>query len=941
MTNKMELYLNPCLIASTALDDLQAKLLGGDAIIDANNIPMFLIENSSSTIANAMLSVKDCIDSFHKARIDSTEDAYMHMSDYDYIGLFATPAPFRLTLELEKDYLIAHAKDYSDLYKQIIIPANSQFIFGEYTFGIYYPIIIKINKHSGSTIIEYDLSEHNPLYDLSQNSVDFIEVEEDNIKLIQMTIPVYQFNKTVYEESVTKSTGFIKTYAHDDYFYAVRAFHQIDGVWVALNISLSETIYNIDNPTVRFIVDSDTRTVKVIISPIYFTTDQITPRIKIELYTTKGELDVEINSVDASAITSIFSTKEADPYSTVLTKLDTLIIYPGQSIISGGSNGITFTELKKKIVDNAFNTGVIVSTTDIEKYFSNIGFTSSKYACNITDMIYLCHKQMTNSKDEVIAAGNIRTILDNTKIPEYGTMIENTDDSITILPSTIYKYDATANICVPLTDTERSALSIKSNEAKIIDYNSNTYTKSPFHVRLDRNTRYPMAYTYDLNQPTVKYLKTIGENNNADVILKVYDIGILHDGVSGYDIRFLVSHSGEFEYDDVMLFMYTESVGLTKVWATSTFVNEFEDKWIFQVHLDTNYNIYRDNSIFMTNIQNDVGQQGYQVNLESTVKFVILLKSSLMASESLNPNIGHSVPSQFDEYTAVIEQQASVTFGTYLSGIYNNVDVVYTEARYAEYDHIEYITAPTDISDVVMIGDTPTYVKKYSIGDRILDQSGNPIIAHNIGDVILTSGQPTVINERELDYYVDMIHIDAKLDLVTNSSYTNIMTYSRSKLLSYMNTISDANNNLLEGTKLFFIPIRTLGSTKSSIGNNNVIQHDLEFTIKFKLYVYDYVMKDDNIKNNIYTTIVGIIETYVKDTNDPIIASDVIVEKIRSVISEYIINVEICGFFGDRSIQTLISTTTDTKPHLKQYLVLDDDGTINIARGLTLEYATL
>lgn len=952
----MELYYDPCTIKATALHDLQSRLTGGEPIVDANNVPMFFLEKFSTIIANAMLSVKTEIDPLYKLRATTPEDLYKHMSDYDYVGLYATPSPFSIVLELEKSYLVYNARSYSDVYKRVVIPKNTTFTFGEYSFGIYYPIIININKRTSAVTVEWDLSEENKLNTLNSNSMDFFEGEEDGINLIRIHIPVFQFTRSVATETVTPDTGFVKTYTYTDKFYAVRAFNYNteSATWSELPVSLSETIYDITNPTVRFVINQDAQSVKIIVPPIYFTSGMITSQLKFEVYTTKGELNVDIESISASTVTHNFNIAASDMYSSVLDKMSSVIIYSGSPAIVGGTDGISLVELKKRVINNTFHGDVITTPGDIEKYFSNLGFKSTRYACNVTDMIYLCHKQLTNSREGVIAGGSIKTYISNLKLSDYAsTILVNSDDSLTILPSTIYKYNPETNICVPLTSAELNTLNVKNKENKVLDYNSNTYTKSPFHIRLDRSTRYPIAYTYDLNEPTTKYLRTVTENPNSDYVIKTYAVNLTHDGVSGYKLKFLVAHTEGVTTSDVVLFFYLFSTNGTKIWAQAQYVTDYEDKWVYEIQIDTNYMLFENNTIYLNTLRSDSGNIGFEVPLEFESRIVVLVRSALLAVEALSTNVGYNVGSNFSTFTPILEQSVTITLGTYLSGLYNNVDVVYQEAIYLTYESDVYSVADRDIyqydsqGNIVYTLDAQNnvqYVRLYAAGQTLLDTEGNPIIKHPAGTIRLNEyGQPIIDpnHARNMDYVIDMVQIDGKLDLVTDSNYTNIMDYTRSILRSYMVTINEAYDHLLNGTKLFFAPIKTIGMATSSIGNNLSITHSLELTVRFKLYVQDYVNKNETIKQTIYDNIVSLIDGYTNTSDDNVVAIDVIVSLIKQHLSEYVINVDVFGFFDDPGIQTLICSSGEIKPHLKQYLLLRDDGVITVARGLTIDFVVV
>lgn len=1024
----MDMFLDPCTIKANALDDLAARITGGVPIVDANNVPMFLMEKFAATIADSMLACKQNIDVLYKLRATTPEDLYKHMSSYDFIGVYSTPAAFTITMLMEKQYLVHNAKSLDDNYQQIIIPENTSFTLGSYQFGIYYPIIIKINKSTSAIIAYYDTSSPNPLQTIDENSFNMREVKISGLTFLQIDIPVYQFVKAITTEAVTPDAGFVKVYNYIDEFYALRVFNynSTTAKWDSLNVTLSETIYDIDTPTVQFVVDPNTSQLQISIPPIYFTNGLLKTKMKIEIYTTKGELNVEVSAINASELTVDFKITTADPYSSILDRMESLILAPTDKVIIGGTNGLDSTELRTKVINNSFYKQVLTSPSEIEAYFNDFGFTSSRLECNITDLIFLCHKQLTNSFGNVIAAGFVSTFINNDIVTASAlTIKENIDGSITIMPNAIFKYDSINDVCTPLTDVEYIALNAKNSFNKINDYNSNIYTKQPYHVRLERSNRYPISYTYDLNQPTATSLMSLGENLDADVQVTIDAVAITHDGLNGYDIRLMVNFIGTFTPDDVTVYFYTQDVKGIKVGAVATFDADYDGKHIYNVHVDTNYSLFKDNTIYLTNLVTDGNQQGCEIPLSFTGTFVTLIDSTVLGSNALNPNIGYQVPiSLKTTYTALSEQSATLTLGVYMNCLYNNVDVSYKSAEYAKYEEDVYLRADRNIYGPDPIYNPLTnlieYVKLYSVGEYIKNDpeasevdnvvtsgiatsatglslkdlsktftSGQyvnyqihitggtgqgqwrPIFSNTTNEIginrpwniipdetstydivdyivryyadniVLVNGEPIVTNARDLDYHIHMLHIDAKLDLVTNINYTNIMTYSRQVLLSYMKVVVEAGKQVIENTKLFFRPIRTIGTTKSYIGNNILYTHNLELTMKFKLYVYDYVLKDVSIQNNIYNNILNIIDKYTSTSSDKIVGMDVIVSKIKESLNNYIINIDSLGFFDDASLQTLKTTSTDTKPHLRQYLVLDEDGTISVARGLTLEYATI
>ena len=163
---------NPMTIASMALTEIENRL-GGDTIIADPNTPFcHLLEFGSSISASVINDVNEKFPALYPKRARTMEELYAHMSDFDYLRMYSTPAQAQLRMMLPKKYLQDQAVSYNENYSKLSIPRDTVFIIGKYTFGLYYPINILINKYTNTFTVVYDTTEMNPLHLLDKNVIN-------------------------------------------------------------------------------------------------------------------------------------------------------------------------------------------------------------------------------------------------------------------------------------------------------------------------------------------------------------------------------------------------------------------------------------------------------------------------------------------------------------------------------------------------------------------------------------------------------------------------------------------------------------------------------------------------------------------------------------------------------------------------------------------------
>lgn len=952
----LELLSNPANLASIVLEDVEKRYNGEFTLVDPNNPIMHVIE-MASTLTSAMAAItENKISTSLALRAQTSEDLYQHMSDYDYVNLFSSPASIEFMMTLDKNYLMNNGEDYDETTKRIIIPRDTVIKAGTITFGLFYPIEILINKYTGSTIVKYETSVTNPLYQLNYNVIPFSEYTYLGMNFIQIKFKIYQFVKTKIQETLTSQHGFASKYSYTDKFFALRLFTEKNGSLIELGQTLAKNAYDPFALTARLAVEPEVNKFSINIPQIYFTKDMLGTNLYLEVYTTKGDVNYDVSSLSSDQYKVNFNiTKSTSRFSQVLART-TFFVSPVTTQLVGGGDGYTFEELRQRVIDNAFHTTVLVTPADIESYYKDQGFRIVKYRDNLTNLIYFSYKVLTDSENAIIPATNLPIYVTEKTPDTVATIVRNLDDSITLLPNTIYKYDQKQELAIPLTDTERNTLVYMSKENKIEEFNNNIYLKTPFHIRLSPDGRYSKASSYNLMDPTIDNF--IFERDNDKIMTQMVSMSgvITHegDGVDGYKVQFIVNKDSqilEYSEEDLVLWVYTKTADNIFVGAQATYVGPYNNQFLYEFKIDTDYYISDDGTLNVTSLSNYETSWTHLINLENEYHLTFMIKKDYFPDVAIDTSFYEGVPATFlNTHLVMIKQKCTINLGYSLDDvIYNSINLTWSQKLYKRYEQDEYATYPTDIYErnengaikcSVTVEDGKPVVKLnllHEKGDIIYDEYGNPEIRHAKGDLILdTQGEPILEDggERILEYLIQAMFIDYKLYL---SEYPVHQEYCKSitkTLESYFVTIRDSSDRLLERDSIYFRPTRTLGSAEFNIGDGVTRTLPLNMTFSFRLHCETAVKNNLDIQNIIKENVLTLIE--------PLIATNTIsLTNIADIITNsitYVTATDVLGINGDIDLQTISIADDSVQPSIAQELYLTNDNKISIRKSIYIDF---
>lgn len=949
-----EILKNPALLQSMVLTEYQNRLGGVYSVADPNNSFNLQLEAASSMSAQLVRWMESSFNAQYAVRATTAAELYNSMSDFDYLNMVASPSNSTANLTFNVDYLIANAVSYDSTYNRVVIPPGTQFFFGPLTFGIYYPINININKFTNNITVLWDTTTINPLNTLTTNMVSSTQYSYGGLNLITLQIPVYQFATTSTIYPVVAQQGFIKPISYTDQFYAVRVYTNLPtGSWTELNYTLSETVYDPTVPTAKITIQNDTNTLIVSIPQIYFTNNQIGNQVKVSILTTKGAVNVDLTSVSTANINVSFDLNSPDitPYSAILSNLATIDLIPGDTTIVGGSNALTFANLKSLIVNGGLYTSAPVTPAQLDAFASKNGFSLTKYIDNVTDRIYFASNTITGGANgyALVTTGNINVTANITS----PTILSFADkNAITILPTTIYAYDASSNICTPLNQTQLNYLNSLTGASLAAELNGTTYTKCPFHIVTYTDSQYPVTKSFNLMNPSVSSIRFVTDNILSSPQMSLVSAVVIHNnnGTGGYTIRLGVVKNTAMQAiaeTNITVCLMTKDYDGNYVYGTATLTSTTPALYIYELNIPTTYYISNLDTIQATMTASDQASFEVDLNLTSTFDVIFAVAASAVPGLAQSSDVVVNIPPVYSALIGISRQQIDVVFGTDLSdSVYNITNASWSSTTYMTYPQTIYQTYPADVYQTNAQGGlvysiangVVTLTKLHSAGDQVLNALGKPIVLHNAGDLVLdANGSPVVAanGSRQLQYYISSIMFDLRMFYSQAQADVSFVNGLTSTLSSYFTTIANIQKNLLEQTNLFYTPNSTIGTATFSLGNNTPVTLNLGFSFSLVIYVSAATLQNQNLVRSLKSDINSIVQAEMKNS---IISLTNVASTIESQLSESVLGVDIEGIDGTQTMQTVIVPNNTINPIVGQTLVWDTTAnSMSLQPAVTIE----
>jgi hypothetical protein len=952
--NKLALArFNPGLMQDIALTELEAQLNGTGSYDVPNAAMPFVFALECSTLNTAMYCSEGeaLLRKLYPSMALSVEELYPHMSDDDYIGRFATPAFTTFELYISKNEVLTKAVPVGNTgMRKLLIPRFTNFKVAGQTYTMQFPIELRVMAHGGISIV-YDAEVSSPIQVLETNLVDWKEVNFGGEKLLLLRIPVGQFAIATETETLSPAVPFDDTYTFTDQFYHARVYIRgASGVWKEIATTHSDQVY--DPLVLTAVLKVTNNKLYVRIPVVYMTQGMAQGEIRVDIYTTRGEIDIDLGSYDDTQYTMDMVTVDDD--TTYVSPLNTFnrrqVLNPNR--VTGGSNAVAFDTLRASVLDGTLGASrAPITNVQLSSDLSKRGYSMVTNIDNITNRQFLASRRLSapDNGATISGAGCVMGLL-QVSMDEISASKHVMDNGprMTVLPSMLYAYrNGKINV---VTDAQINQLLGGTAELKARAVVETRFLYTPLHYVFDTTLNSFDMRPYYLDQPSIQRKTFVGENDTAQLQVSIAASSITRIA-KGWRVTVVLQSSDAFkEIDDdlVHLQLGYRPVG-ENAYATTVGVYDGLNGLERQFHFDIEsaYDIDAEGHLYTTNMSMyDEQQHDYSCNLQHEFDLSICVTDSITpgyVGGELDALVqAHLLP---QEFMVVQRERLDIVLGYDMSNLWRRNRTVLSEESYETWPaNVQYFYEETiykrDANGQIIITKNPDNTYSYAIlhakGAPVLGADGKPVFRYLKGDVKLDANQRPVLKApRKLLREVTMLMVDGIYYFATEESSVDYRETVPMELVGWLqNDVALINKLLLEQSHLYLYPTATYGDTVATIkeGLTATIPIDQSFWV-------DYYMTETAFKNaSIREGILASTKALVSDTlgRSTISVSD-IVSRLRASAGDDVIGIEAGGLGGAENYPLLTIKDAAVRLGLRkkltvlanQTLLVEDDIRIN------------
>lgn len=963
ITNIENLKYNPSGIISATLEYLSNVTDGKVNIVDPTNPFVMLLESSAVNTAAAITENTYLLRKQYPILAQTEDDLYRHMSDKDFLDRFSSPSRASFQLVIQYSSLFQNAVEkVNESCHMVTIPRNSMFYVEDIPFSIQYPINIKIYE-SGNIVVSYDTSIKSPLLSLTTNIIPCsVFKANDGTKCLAFSVDTEQFSIKSINSAIDKSTPYKNTIPFDDKYYFCRVFYRSakNNTWTEMKTTHTDQVYDIDTPTAILQVKDKFLTVSIPL--IYTNSDMVSGELRIDIYTTKGELtlnlaDYNVNTSFSTKLYAVDESRDMNAYTLAMTKVD-YYSYCSDTVM-GGYNGLSFDQLKSRVINNSLgDPDIPITSVQLEDSKVVEGFEIAKNIDSLTNRIFVASKGLPTPQDsKLITPANI-TIMSLLTDMSSLKMIEgcyDNGDRVTISTDVIFKDNNGALSIIDKTQVNKLR-SMKNSSELVDEINNNSYFYSPFHYVVNNSNGLFSMTPYYLDNPLMSKLSFIEQNTtmNAVVNTSSYYIAKVDDG---YNIV-LVTAS-----DQAYKSIKTEALGVvlsfiphgekTPVYIKGRFSKvstgtTTKGELVFLFELKSNFDIDEDDCLYINNCQLTADSTfTAKLDLNTTFNFFYCTKAIPLSYTS--SIMDKEFPYQLyedGEWLPITQENINVDFGVRLDKLWSQTKSVYTEGKYDTYKENVPMTYEEDIfkvnEDGTIVSVDENGVYNYTLlhakGDIVYNDNEEIIYLHKKGDIKYDeNNKPISISEEYISRILDILLIDGCYLFTTDPAYVLYRRELTETIVSWIDDdLDDINDNLLEQTRIFYRPKKALGDVKVAIGDNKEVYIESAQSFEVTLYVNNILYDNTELKTNIEDKIISLINTILSNKR---ICNSELVESIKSVSGSSLITATIKGLGGlDKNYETISMVEDTERLCLRKKLELQNDGNYIVKEDVKFIY---
>lgn len=952
--NALDYQFNPALIQRAVLSTLTEITNGEKTVVDPTSPFVFCIESAACLTAGFMMGNEALNRKQYSRSAQTPEDLYLHMSDRDYVNRFAIPATTRFTLALALEEVLAKmVADPSTGIRKLVIPRNTFFSVADINFSLQYPIEIRQLAHGGLQVV-YDVDVVSPLQALPTNVIQHEIRRNAESEWLFFEFDVQQFAIINQTSTLNAAIDFKLDVAFDDQYYFTRVYvENAAGNWTEIATTHSDQVYDVLTPTAVLRVIDKTVTIKI--PQIYTGTGLLNKGIRIDVYQTKGPINLNLGEYPFTAYSAVWQAYDkADNtiYTAPLKTFRTVVTY-SDKVVSGGSNALSFEELRLRVIQNAIGAPQLpITNVQAEVVLRNQGYQVVKNIDNITNRVFQATKEMPTPIDTKLitaAAASIETVLMSLKDAVQVSSVIDNGASVTLTPNTLYR-NLDGIISMVTTDHLNFLLGL-SSEKRALQVTQGNYLYTPFHYVLDSTNNAFESRPYHLDNPEILTKLFVTENDSTMIQVGTAAYGMTRTP-TGYQIQ-IVTQSGDgykaLGDDQVHVQLaYIPAGEKDRAYLNGTLIGKTEAgerSYVFD--LSTNFNVDKNDNLQLSEFKLYTTEPRLTGSPLLTEFDLIYSTSAIMASQwrpdAVDQTLGRFLlPSRI---AGISHEKLRVRFGYALKTLWAQCRSVISSVPFQTYVMdvprlYEKNIYERDANGASISFDAqgkPISVILHAKGTPVLDATGTPVFQHRRGDVVLDgNGDPVTTDTRGMLRQIDIMLIEGVYWFATDLTATAYRSTLTASVVNWLTSdLAELEKQLLDQTRIYFYPKTTLGAINVLTGDGIVKSINAGQAFRLGLYVTKAVYANADLRERLMKATISTISEQLKGTT---VSLDSITTALRAQYGNDVISVQISGLGGDLNLPALTITDDADRCSIRKRLAALPDDSLIVEEDITIDF---
>ncbi|NTV78415.1 MAG: hypothetical protein HGA25_04550, partial [Clostridiales bacterium] len=791
-------------------------------------------------------------------RLANTEsDLYLHMSDYDYLGIFSEPSfgVVKFNILFNDFKTKAH---YDPVQKEYVLklPRHLKISVDKYIFTLTSAIVIRLTD-SGVVDVKFENQDFSNIFPVETNYINFnlykVNQEETYITF-DLKLPEVDIEPV--EVPIEKSKLFKNklTFNPKRKFYYFRAFYMKSGVWHEMLVTHNDEIYDIYKPTCIVKVLQNQNAVEYYVPPIYINSNAIESKVKFLIYTTNGYINVNFNDFTINSFSTeynpVFPDEELDDQTEPLQLISKAIFLKDKII--GGRDNLTFQQVKEAVINNSIGDRQLPITNKQKEYSVLQGnFKLITDVDVVTNRIFLLETNIPKSNTRYpITKINLdiieyRTTISNLK--NNGNNVIDMDQYSTIIPeNSVFKL--TNDGLSMLTQQEYDVLTGLSDITLATEVNQNVYLSTMYHYVLDTSNNETQLRPYEVSSPTVVRLNFKEFNPTARVGINTTNTGITKTS-TGYMINIMANlkkYVNTINETNVKPYIVYTDNNNSRFFLESSLYTEVNKNPVYRFNMDTNFYIDRYNRLNVTNFR-DINNNQTNIFIDLDSKLEIIYVSNTIPPAYVSGDLDNYI---FNSYLSIGKcvvtlEEINIKFCSYLKYLYSQV---HTSTGNYDYE--------THSEDVPLRHTSHVYNELneviHAVNDIVHNDENQVVMKYRKGDIKLDdNNKPIPINSLELNRFINLLFIDYRAHLASKKNTADYKKQVKTYLTENItNNAVKLQDQLLENTEAYVVVPKNINITTVKTPHRTVNISCLQSFV-VDVNVSENIYNDINIRDNI------------------------------------------------------------------------------------------